>query len=204
MRYLLHRDPSGAVDGIAQFRLPWAARPEDAGRLVVEALEAVTPDAYRALWALLTDFDLTRTIVAPARPADEPLRWMLADPRAMRVDRQSDSLWLRILDLPRAMEARAYDCAVNLVVEIEADPMCPGNAGVWRLELSPDGASCTRTASAPDLTMTVQALGSLYLGGMSAAHLTAAGRIRAHRADAVAALGRALRTDPEPFNAFVF
>jgi GNAT superfamily N-acetyltransferase len=81
MRYLVHRDPSGDVDGIAQFRLPWATRLEDTGRLVVEALEAVTPDAYRALWGLLTDFDLTRTVVAPARPADEPLRWMLANPR---------------------------------------------------------------------------------------------------------------------------
>ncbi|MEU7868976.1 GNAT family N-acetyltransferase [Dactylosporangium sp. NPDC049140] len=204
MRYLVHRDGSGAADGIAQYRLPYATRVEDTGTLVVEALEAATPDAYRALWALLTDFDLTRRIVAPARPADEPLRWMLRNPRAMRVTRQSDSLWLRILDLPRAVPARAYEAAATLVVEVEADPMAPPNAGTWRLELSPDGASCTRTTAAPDLTLSIQSLGALYLGGMSAALLAAAGRVREHRAGAVAALGRALRTDPEPFNAFAF
>nr|BFE60820.1 hypothetical protein GCM10020063_053460 [Dactylosporangium thailandense] len=204
MRYVVCRGEHGVTDGIAQYRLPWSNRVEHAGTLVVEALEAATPEAYRALWALLTDFDLTRTVVAPSRPADEPLRWMLANPRAMRVTRQSDCLWLRILDLPAAIEARAYEAAAALTVEVEPDPMCPGNAGTWRLELSPDGASCWRTGGRPDLTLQIQALGSLYLGGMSAALLTAAGRIREHRAGAAAELGRALRTDPEPFNAFAF
>jgi hypothetical protein len=29
------------------------------------------------MWQLLLDFDLTRKVVAAARPSDEPLRWML-------------------------------------------------------------------------------------------------------------------------------
>ncbi|GAA3453996.1 GNAT family N-acetyltransferase [Dactylosporangium matsuzakiense] len=203
MRYLVHRT-GGAVDGIAQFRLPWSSTVEHTGTLVVEALEAASPDAYRALWGLLLDFDLTRRVVAPARPVDEPLRWMLRSPRAMRVTRQSDSLWLRILDLAGAIGSRQYTGETGLTVEVPPDPMCPGNAGVWRLDLGPSGGSCVRTGAAPEVTIGIQALGSLFLGGHSAALLAAAGLIRERRAGAVAALGRALRHDPEPFNAFVF
>jgi predicted acetyltransferase len=95
------------------------------------------------MWMLLADFDLTRKIVAPARPADEPLRWMLRNPRAMRITRQSDNLWLRILDLPRALEARSYESTADLTFAINADTMCPHNAGVLRCLVRYRGR-CTR------------------------------------------------------------
>ena len=47
------------------------------------------------------------------------------------------------------------------------------------------------------------ALGSLYLGGMSAALLASVGRIRGDQAS-VGLLSRMFRTDPESFNTFVF
>ncbi|WP_211207188.1 hypothetical protein [Stackebrandtia nassauensis] len=103
LRYLLHRDRDGDTDGIANFRLPWSPTADNAGTLVVEALEASNPVAYRALWSLLTDFDLTKTIVAAGGPHDEPLRWMLTNPRTMRVTRQTDNLWARLLDVPAAL-----------------------------------------------------------------------------------------------------
>jgi predicted acetyltransferase len=204
MRYLVHRNSEGYIDGIANYRLPWSPHVEEVGTLVVEAFQATSPDAYRAMWMLLADFDLTRKIVAASRPADEPLRWMLRSPRAMRITRQSDNLWLRILDLPRALEARSYQSTVDLIIAIDADAMCPHNAGVWRLEASPAGATCSRANVEPDMTMDVQSLASLYLGGMSASLLADAGRIRPYRANAVAELARAFRTDPEPFNSFGF
>jgi predicted acetyltransferase len=202
-RYLIHRDPSGSVDGVANYRLPWSPRIEEAGTLVVEGLHAASGDAYQAMWQLLLDFDLTRKVVAAPRPSDEPLRWMLDNPRAMRVTRQSDSLWIRLLDVQAALEARAYDSGGALVLGIESDPMCPGNEGSWRLDGGPDGAVCTRVTTAPDLVIDLQALGSLYLGGMSAALLASAGRIRGDR-KSVSLLSRMFRTDPEPFNTFVF
>lgn len=204
MRYVVHRDDAGRVDGIANYRLPWSDRVEHTGTLVVEALEAVTPAAYEALWRLLTDFDLTKKVAAPGRPADEPLRWMLANPRAMRVTRQSDNLWLRLLDVPRAMQARSYAADVILVVEVDRDPMCPHNVGRWKLDASPTGATCTRVDGPPDLTTDVQVLSSLYLGGASASTLAAAGRIQVHKEHALQRLGRALHNDPPPFNSIVF
>lgn len=203
-RYLIHRDAHGAGDGVANFRLPWSPGLEHTGTLVVDAFQAVTADAYRAMWMLLTDFDLTRRTVAPSRPRDEPLRWLLRNPRAMRITRQSDNLWLRILDVPAALTARAYDTTTELTFAIEADEMCPGNVGVWRLVVSGEGSTCTRGEGRPDLTMDIRALGSLYLGGLSAAVLAGAGYIRAHRPDAVADVARVFRVDPEPFNSFGF
>ncbi|MGW0583890.1 GNAT family N-acetyltransferase, partial [Streptomyces sp. NPDC002920] len=93
LRYLVHRDQQGDVDGIANFRLPWSSTVGKAGTLVVEALEATNPVAYRALWSVLVDFDLTKTIVAPGRPRDEPLRWMLANPRAASGSRKGRRPW---------------------------------------------------------------------------------------------------------------
>ncbi len=43
-------------------------------------------------------------VVANVRPVGEPLRYLLDDGRAaVRRDR-SDHMWLRILDIPRALE----------------------------------------------------------------------------------------------------
>jgi predicted acetyltransferase len=202
-RHLVHRDPDGSIDGVANYRLPWSPRIEEAGTLVVEGLQAASDDAYQAMWQLLLDFDLTRKAVAAPRPSDEPLRWMLDNPRAMRVTRQSDSLWIRLLDVRAALQARTYEVGGTIVLGIESDPMCPGNEGSWRLDGGPDGAVCTRVTTTPDLVVDLQALGSLYLGGMSAALLASAGRIHGDR-KYVSLLSRMFRTDPEPFNTFVF
>jgi predicted acetyltransferase len=81
--------------------------------------------------------------------------------------------------------------------------MCPANEGTWKLDGDPDGAARTRVTTPPDLVIDAQALGSLYLGGMSAALLASAGLIRGDR-ESVRLLSRMFRTDPEPFNTFVF
>jgi predicted acetyltransferase len=202
-RYLVHRDRDGSVDGVANYRLPWSPRIEETGTLVVEGLQAASDDAYRAMWQLLLDYDLTRKVVAAPRPGDEPLRWLLDNPRAMRVTRQSDNLWIRLLDVRPALEARSYDAGGTIVLGIEPDPLCPGNEGSWRLDSGPAGTACTRVSTTPDVMIDHQALGSLYLGGMSAALLASAGRIRGDR-KSVGLLSRMFRTDPEPFNTFGF
>lgn len=205
LHFLIHRGIDGSIDGIANYRLPWSADAVKAGTLVVEAIEAMNPVAYAAMWRLLTDFDLTRRVVAASRPPDEPLRWMLENPRAMRVTRSSDNLWLRILDVPRALEARSYDVTESLVFNLTADSMCPWNEGIWRLETGPDGACCVPARNPePSCSFDINVLASLYLGGMSPAILSAAGRITEHRAGSVAILGRMFHVDPPPFNAVGF
>ncbi|MFJ8938493.1 GNAT family N-acetyltransferase [Streptomyces sp. NPDC102365] len=204
LRYLVHRDQRGRVDGIANFRLPWSPTADNAGTLVVEALEATNPIAYRALWGVLIDFDLTKTIVAPGRPRDEPLRWMLTNPRAMRITRQSDNLWARLLDVPLALTQRSYDIPGKLKFTIESDRMCPANNRTWRLRADVASVTCVPTNEVADMTITVPALSSLYFGGMSAHELAYAGHITPHADGAIGQLARLFRTDPEPHNSFGF
>ena len=157
-----------------------------------------------ALWRLLTDFDLTRRVVAAKRPVDEPLRWMFDNPRALRVTRAADNLWLRLLDVGAALEARSYDAAGQVVLDV-TDTVCPWNEGRWLLETGPDGASCRRAPGVEaDLAMGVDVLGSLYLGGVRPAVLAAAGRLVELQPGALGTLARQLRQDHEPYNAVGF
>ncbi|HZX08355.1 GNAT family N-acetyltransferase [Kribbella sp.] len=194
--HLVHHNASGAVDGAALFRLPWSPDPAQAGVLQVEAFEALTADAYRALWGLLLDFDLTKRVVAARRPVDEPLRWMLNNPRALKLTRTRDNLWLRILDVPAALEARTYAAMDALVLEVEA--------ARWLLDAGPDGATCTATDRAADLTLGVNELGSLYLGGVRASEFAYSHRVSEHTRGAVSRLDALLRPDRAPHNAVGF
>jgi len=197
----VHRDATGAVDGAAIFRLPWSPDPAQAGVLQVEAFEALTVDAYRALWGLLLDFDLTKRVVAARRPVDEPLRWMLTNPRALKLTRTRDNLWLRILDVQGALEARTYAATDALVLDVSDDLFGPGR---WRLDAAPDGATCTAIDQTADLSLGIAELGSLYLGGVRASELSHAGRIDEHTPGAVSRLDAVLRTERAPHNAVGF
>jgi len=54
------------------------------------------------------------------------------------------------------------------------------------------------------MTLDLQALATLYLGGMSAHLLAQAGRITAASPSTIRLLSRMFRTDPEPHNSFGF
>jgi len=126
------------------------------------------------LWGLLLDFDLTKRVVAARRPVDEPLRWMLTNPRALKLTRTRDNLWLRILDVRRALEARTYATTDALVLDV-ADDLYGG--GRWRLDATSNGATCEPSGNDADVSLSVNELGSLYLGGVRAGELAYAGRI---------------------------
>lgn len=204
LRFLAHHDPHGHIDGLAHFRTPWSANPQLAGTVQVEAFEALTPAAYGALWRLLSDLDLTRRVVAAGRPVEEPLRWMLTDPRALRITRSADNLWLRLIDVGAALQARTYPTPGSLVLDVK-DETLPENQGRWRLETEPTGATCLLDPRAtPDLTLGVDALASLYLGGVSPATLAAAGRITVRHPAALDTLTRLFAQDPAPYNVVGF
>ncbi|NNG34436.1 GNAT family N-acetyltransferase [Nakamurella aerolata] len=204
LRFLIHRSAEGVADGIANFRLPWSATERDAGTLIIEALEATDSQAYRALWQLLLDFDLTRTVVAPGRPRQEPLTWMLTNPRAVRVTRQSDNLWARLLDVPTALAGRAYANEESITLRIPDDPMCPQNVGTWELKTRGQRPTCVPVDRVPDAVLSIQAISSLFFGGVSAHDLAYAGQIKANSLDAVDRISRLFSIDPLPHNSFGF
>jgi predicted acetyltransferase len=82
------------------------------------------------------------------------------------------------------LSARRYRTDGRLVIEV-TDSLGIA-AGRFALEGGPAGASCTATDASPDLTLPVDVLGSLYMGGVSAPALAGAGRIDEHTNGALA------------------
>ncbi|MFD3375975.1 MULTISPECIES: GNAT family N-acetyltransferase [unclassified Streptomyces] len=155
-----------------------------AGTIELRDLEALDPAAYAALWQHLFGIDLTSTVKTHSRPVDDAWQHLVSDVRRCGLSLR-DSLYVRLVDVGAALEARTYQAPVDVVFEVE-DAFCPWNEGRWRLTGDAKGASCARTADAPDLTLSVRELGSAYLGGVSLASLAAAGRVRELRQGALA------------------
>ena len=99
--------------------------------LTVRELMAADPAASAALGTDLFSRDLTTEFRLWRRPVDDPLLYLLADPRRTR-PQLIDALWVRIVDLPRALAGRRYSSPVDVVIEVR-DEILPANAGRWRL-----------------------------------------------------------------------
>jgi len=176
-RYVLHTEPDGEVTGYAAYRVKssWTDSSEPDSTLSIEDVRAVTTPAYAALWQYLLSIDLVRHVRYPMAADDDPVRHLLADARSLHSS-PVDALWLRLVDVDRALEARRYPAPIDLVLEVR-DRFCPWNEGRWRLTGHPSGARCRRTDRDPDLVVDVEALAAAYLGGVSLATLLAAGRV---------------------------
>lgn len=164
--------------------------------VTVHTLVAETPAAYAAILRYLLDIDLVGEVVLRLG-TDEPLVHMLADPRAA-VRTMFDALWVRVVDVDRALMARRFLVPLDLVLAVD-DELCPWNAGRWRLVVGPDGqAEVTRTDAPADLALDVAALGAAFLGGTRLSTLAAAGRVRECHPGALARASLAFLHDEEP------
>ncbi|WP_028813436.1 GNAT family N-acetyltransferase [Streptomyces flavidovirens] len=178
-------EPADVV-GYARFRFKpeWKWAGSD-GTVVLRDLEALDPAAYAALWRFFFDMDLTSKIRMRNRPVDDAWQHLVSDIRRCDV-RLRDSLYVRLVEVGAALEARAYQAPVDVVFEV-TDAFCPWNEGRWRLTGdAKGGASCKRTDEAAELALSVRELGAAYLGGVSLASLAAAGRVRELRPGALA------------------
>ncbi len=159
-----------------------------AGTLSVAELVAATEAAYAGLWQYVFGVDLVTNIEAHLRPVDEPLWWMLHDPRRL-VREIRDALWVRILDVPTTLGARRYAIEGRLVIDVR-DEFCPWVAGRFELNGGPDGATCRPTSVQPDIRLGIAELGAAYLGGARFQAMRRAGRVEGdpatlRRADAM-------------------
>jgi predicted acetyltransferase len=200
--HALYESPEGP-DGYAIYRIKqgWSSQGAD-HTMEVEELMAGTPEAYEALWRYCLDIDLVGRIEGWKRPVDEPLPFMLSEPRRLQVTVR-DGLWVRPVDVPRALEARRYSASGATTVAVR-DPFCPWNDGTYRLEAGPDGASCTRTDAEPEIVADAADLGAALLGGVALATLVRAGRVQEAVSGTVARADAMLRWDPAPWSPHVF
>jgi predicted acetyltransferase len=145
------------------------------GVLVVD-LNAVEPQAERALWQFVFGIDLASEIHAWNRPVDDPLLWWMEQPRRME-RRIEDSLWIRPIDVIEALNRRRYAAAGRVVFRM-TDSLCPWNEGIYCLEVEPCGTGeCRRVETAPTCELTPFTLGTVYLGGHRVSALARAGLI---------------------------
>jgi predicted acetyltransferase len=197
-RFALHYSKRGQVDGFATFRVKSGDQGDIPGSEVqVGEMEAVEPSAYAALWRFLLDLDLVRKFSRGHGPVDEPLRYLVADPRMIATE-LTDGTYARLVDVPRALEARRYASDLDVVVAV-ADPLLPHNDGAFRLQGGRDGAQVSATRRRADISLSVRDLGAIYLGGTMLSSLHAAGLVQERTPGTVAAITAAFAADRSPF-----
>ncbi|MEU0600033.1 GNAT family N-acetyltransferase [Streptomyces sp. NPDC006393] len=183
-RYVaVHRDADGVPDGYASYSVG------EPSTLTVDETIAADDAVFTALAGFVLGHDLVTEVVFKHFPPQHPLRWQLADFRAGQVSGDTDWLWVRLLDVPRALTARGWFADGELVLDVD-DPFL-GEHGRYLLTVRDGKAGCVPTDREPDLSLDVSDLGSIYLGGTAPSTLVRAGHIRAHR-PGVATLADAL------------
>jgi predicted acetyltransferase len=139
--YAVYRSASGEVEGMAVYEVDdnWGDAKQPLNTATVRWLIGVTPAAERALWEYICSVDWVVKVKSGRRAPDDLLPHFLPDPRAARITSLADWLWVRILDVERALEARTYEGRGALVLEVAGVDGLTG--GRYRLEASPEGAS---------------------------------------------------------------
>jgi predicted acetyltransferase len=181
--YLQYRQRSGFTDGLPS------------GTLEIVELVAIDVCAAATLWRFALRADLFPRVTWWNAPVDDPLPWIVTDGRRIK-RRVTDTLWLRLDDVPAALAARRYpaDGALRRVIE----------GAAWELAVSGGHARCTAAdPGAPALHLSRPALGSIYLGGAAASQLARAGVVHGDPS-AIAAADRLFASAIAPWCPEVF
>jgi predicted acetyltransferase len=173
-----------------------------AGEVDVREVVATTPESRAAIWDFLLGLDLTTKLSWELAPSDDPLPHMVANAQDVRL-RPGDALWVRVVEVGRALAARSYRQPFEVVLEL-ADEVCPWNAGRWALRWDGSTATCARTATPAGLELGAAELGAVYLGGTTLDQLARAGRVRELRGGALTADSRAFQGERAPWCPEIF
>ncbi|MFD4553741.1 GNAT family N-acetyltransferase [Streptomyces sp. NPDC058469] len=115
LRFALHHDADGRTTGCALYRIKQDASGGDGNAVWVVELATVSRQAYATRWRFLAGIDLVSWTEYEGA-LDEPLPYLLTDPRAVR-SAPVDRLWVRLVDVDRALAARRYAGTLDLVLE---------------------------------------------------------------------------------------
>lgn len=192
-------------DALAYARYTLDFDPDDEFRGTMHVVEAVaaTDEAHAALWRFIFDQELVHEVIAHARPVDDPLVWMLAEPRRLRRS-LTDAIWLKFLDIPSMLENRSYPVEDSLILQVLDEET--GGSRTLAFECGLEGATCRETSVSPDLVMSETQLAEMYLGAAECSMLADLGMVEvaarnpnaAWRADSI------FRTSPAGWNPYHF
>jgi predicted acetyltransferase len=167
-------------DGFATWRTEMHWHDGHPGHEVfLTTLAAVTPEAHIALWATILSLDLVGTITSYVVAPDDPLPYLLTNPRVVRTTDVNDGVWCNVRDVAACFGARSYGTDDDLVVEADGSRWRIGAGGV------------SKVRARPDLATDHAGLGALLLGGVVPTTLAGGRRLEA-RNDAALRRGDAL------------
>jgi predicted acetyltransferase len=195
-RVLLELDGKPAGYALYTVTQDWA-RGSSKGTVTIREAIAPSPEATRELWRWLLDFDWTSQFVADL-PLDHALFLLLAEPRRMGAT-INDGVWVRLLDVERALSARAYNGDGEVVLDV-ADRFIPELAGRYRVTAGGTG----RTEADPDISLDSTGLSSAYLGEFTFADLVRSSRAQELTRGAVARADALFATDTKPWCVEIF
>lgn len=143
-------------------------------------------DAFRGLWEYIRGHDLVGQVnIRGAFGEDDPARDLLMEPRMLN-RRVNDGIWMRVVDVEKAVPQRPYGGRGALTFAIEGDTMCPWNEGTWEMESAGASTEIRRSERTAQLSMPINSLASLMAGHRSATHLARNGLITAQDERALA------------------
>ncbi|MGV9722566.1 GNAT family N-acetyltransferase [Nocardia beijingensis] len=186
------------ADGYALYRYHSDGR---ARTVEVVELRTLTTEAHAALWRALLGLDLVRRVDAVLTDHD-PLPYLLTDHRLVRTTARYDGLWLRLMDVPAALTARAYASDLDVTLAV-TDPFRDAG-GTFALRVRNGQAECEPTERAADIELSIDVLGSMYLGAYPARVFAAANRLRAKDAARLRAFDDAFRAERDAMLGWFF
>ena len=199
VRGAVHLDAAGEPDGYATWKVVDADGETPA--TVQTNLLTLTDDAHRGLWQFLAGIDLTRRVIDRGSRTDDALDWAVTDPQVVDVKSVDDHIWIRVLDVPRALSERPWFADDEIVLGVD-DPL--GHAhDVFSITARDGRAAVEPSTAEPDVLLTAETLGSLYLGGVAVGTLARAGRLTGAPAD-VQRLAALMDGGPAPYSVTSF
>jgi predicted acetyltransferase len=171
-----------ADDGFLSYR--WARHADE---IDVEELIAASAATARAFWQILASHATMVTRIRACLAPDDPVHALSREPDAEL--RRASTWMLRIVDVPAAIASRGFPAGVSVSVPLElADPVLPGNAGCWRLDVAGGHGSLQRADGRTEP-------GALRLGARGFAALFAGSAVGSLRLAGLAAGGDSAHDD---------
>lgn len=172
------------------------APPENPDEQVMQGFVSATDEARVLLAKYISSFDLVKATKIRGTTTDDALVWAGDGPRALARSTR-DGLWMRPVDLAKALGGLFWRQPVTMVVEI-TDPV-PGTPQKVVVEATEPGTAMVEpTDAAPDVKLPSATVGALSLGGLSPVAATRRGPFTEHRQGALTELATALRGIMEP------
>lgn len=194
-RGAVHFDEHGEPDATVVFSV-------EKDSLTIVDLVGTSTTAEIELLRLLAHGEGHEKIVWPrCHDPRHPLPWALEDSRVVRTTQEFDTVWVRVLDVERALELRAFDQDGSLTLEIrDRQDFCNGT---FRVEVRDGHATVTRTDDEADVAINVAALSTLLSGLQGAVELGVAGVAFGSRENLLRA-SRLFAKDNPPVAASIF